>query len=253
MMKKYEILLNELDRCEFVFDDQYTGALADYTYNGITYEQSSYTYCQVLEAMYNDFLSEWSALSETERMSAIGKIKLIISKRYSYGDFYFDIPSSDSIDAMTYDSGVSKQSIEIARFLHDMVGLQKFLIHRVVDFLEIPLEKDVLYPDSVEVIEEQNSIDNIDIETSDALITKTVYQALHEKYGDTMSAKQLTEYFKVGERTIFEWERKGYITNISTKSYETTSAGHKKRGEEKRYLTSDIAKSIEMQRKFSRL
>ena len=226
-MKKYEILLNELDRCEFVFDDQYTGALADYTYNGITYEQSSYTYCQVLEAMYNDFLSEWSALSETERMSAIGKIKLIISKRYSYGDFYFDIPSSDSIDAMTYDSGVSKQSIEIARFLHDMVGLQKFLIHRVVDFLEIPLEKDVLYPDSVEVIEEQNSIDNIDIEISDTLTTKTVYQALHEKYGDTMSVKQLAEYFKVGKRTIFEWERKGYITNISTKSYETTSAGHK--------------------------
>lgn len=252
-MKKYEILLNELDRCEFVFDDQYTGALADYTYNGITYEQSSYTYCQVLEAMYNDFLSEWSALSETERMSAIGKIKLIISKRYSYGDFYFDIPSSDSIDAMTYDSGVSKQSIEIARFLHDMVGLQKFLIHRVVDFLEIPLEKDVLYPDSVEVIEEQNSIDNIDIEISDTLTTKTVYQALHEKYGDTMSVKQLAEYFKVGKRTIFEWERKGYITNISTKSYETTSAGHKKRGEEKRYLTSDIAKSIEIQRRFSRL
>ena len=83
--------------------------------------------------------------------------------------------------------------------------------------------------------------------------SKTVYQALHEKYGDTMSVKQLAEYFKVGKRTIFEWERKGYITNISTKSYETTSAGHKKRGEEKRYLTSDIAKSVEMQRKFSRL
>ena len=56
MMKKYEILLNELDRCEFVFDDQYTGALADYTYNGITYEQSSYPYGQVLAAMYNDYL-----------------------------------------------------------------------------------------------------------------------------------------------------------------------------------------------------
>ena len=253
MMKKYEILLNELDRCEFVFDDQYTGALADYTYNGITYEQSSYTYCQVLEAMYNDFLSEWSALYETERMSAIGKIKLIISKRYSYGDFYFDVPSSDSIDAMTNDSGVPKQSAEIARFLHDMAEQQKFYIQRVIDFLEIPLEKKELSTDSVEVVETQNSTGNIDDETSDALITKTVYQVLYEKYGDTMSVKQLAEYFKVGDRTIFEWERKGYITNISTKSYETTSAGHKKRGEEKRYLTSDIAKSVEMQRKFSRL
>lgn len=252
-MKKYEILLNELDRCEFVFDDQYTGTLADYSYNGITYEQASYTYCQVLEAMYNDFLSEWSTLSEIERMSAVGKIKLIISKRYSYGDFYFDVPSSDSIDAMTNDSRVSKQSIEIARFLHDMTEQQKFFIHRVIDFLDIPLENEVLYADSVEIVDEQNYTDNIDDGTSDALMAKTVYQVLYEKYGDTMSVKQLAEYFKVGERTIFDWERKGYITNISTKSYETTSAGHKKRGEEKRYLTSDIAKSIEMQRKFSRL
>lgn len=43
-MKKYEALLSELDRCEYVLDDQYTGALANYAYNGITYEQSSYAY-----------------------------------------------------------------------------------------------------------------------------------------------------------------------------------------------------------------
>lgn len=252
-MKKYEILLNELDRCEFVFDDQYTGALADYTYNGITYEQSSYTYCQVLEAMYNDFLSEWSALSETERMSAIGKIKLIISKRYSYGDFYFDVPSSDSIDAMTNDSGVPKQSVEIARFVHDMADLQKFYMLRVVQFLGIQLDKEELHLVLGKAEEEQNISDIVEEETTESLIDKTVYQTLHQLYGETMSSKQLADFFKVSVRTIFEWERKGYITNISTKSYETTSSGHKKRGEEKRYLTSDIAKSVEMQRMFSRL
>lgn len=252
-MKKYEILLNELDRCEFVFDNQYTGALADYTYNGITYEQSSYTYCQVLEAMYNDFLSEWSALSETERMSAIGKIKLIISKRYSYGDFYFDVPSSDSIDAMTNDSGVPKQSVEIARFVHDMADQQKFYILRVMQFLGIQLDKEELHLVLGKAEEEQNISDIVEEETTESLIDKTVYQTLHQLYGETMSSKQLADFFKVSVRTIFEWERKGYITNISTKSYETTSSGHKKRGEEKRYLTSDIAKSVEMQRMFSRL
>jgi hypothetical protein len=253
MMKKYEILLNELDRCEFVFDDQYTGTLADYSYNGITYEQASYTYCQVLEAMYNDFLSEWSTLSEIERMSAVGKIKLIISKRYSYGDFYFDVPSSDSIDAMTNDRGVPKQSVEIARFVHDMADQQKFYILRVVEFLGIQLAKEKLHLVLGKAEEEQNISDIVEEETTESLIDKTVYQTLHQLYGETMSSKQLADFFKVSVRTIFEWERKGYITNISTKSYETTSSGHKKRGEEKRYLTSDIAKSVEMQRMFSRL
>ena len=252
-MKKYEILLNELDRCEVVFDDQYTGVLADYSYNGIAYEQTSYTYCQVLEAMYNDFLSEWSTLSETEQMSAIGKIKLIISKRYSYGDFYFDVPSSDSIDAMSNDSGVSKQSAEIARFLHGMAEQQKFYIQRVIDFLGIQLAKEELHLVLGKAEEEQNISDIVEEETTESLIDKTVYQTLHQLYGETMSSKQLADFFKVSVRTIFDWERKGYITNISTKSYETTSSGHKKRGEEKRYLTSDIAKSVEMQRMFSRL
>ena len=252
-MKKYEILLNELDRCEVVFDDQYTGVLADYSYNGIAYEQTSYTYCQVLEAMYNDFLSEWSTLSETEQMSAIGKIKLIISKRYSYGDFYFDVPSSDSIDAMSNDSGVSKQSAEIARFLHGMAEQQKFYIQRVIDFLGIQLAKEELHLVLGKAEEEQNISDIVEEETTESLIDKTVYQTLHQLYGETMSLKQLADFFKVSVRTIFDWERKGYITNISTKSYETTSSGHKKRGEEKRYLTSDIAKSVEMQRMFSRL
>ena len=38
-MKKYEILLRELDRCEYIVDYQYTGKLLDYTYNSITIEQ----------------------------------------------------------------------------------------------------------------------------------------------------------------------------------------------------------------------
>lgn len=252
-MKKHEALLSELDRCEYVLDDQYTGTLANYAYNGVTYEQSSYVYGCILEAMYNDFLSEWVTLSDAEQKAVTGKIELIISKRYSYGSFYFDVPSSELIDAMTDDSGVPKQSVEIARFLHDMAEQQRFYILRVVQFLGIQLEKEELHLVPEKVAEEQSVSDIADEETPESLMAKTVYQTLHQRYGDTMSAKQLTEYFKVGARTIYDWERKGYITNISAKSYETTSSGHKKRGEEKRYLTSDIAKSVEMQRIFSRL
>jgi hypothetical protein len=83
-MKKHETLLSELDRCEYVLDDQYIGTLANYAYNGITYEQSSYAYGHMLEAMYNDFLAEWATLSDAEQKAVIGKIELVISKRYSY-------------------------------------------------------------------------------------------------------------------------------------------------------------------------
>ena len=253
IMKKHETLLSELDRCEYVLDGQYIGTLANYAYNGITYEQSSYAYGHMLEAMYNDFLAEWATLSDAEQKAVIGKVELIISKRYSYGKFFFDVPSSELIDAMANDSGVSKQSVEIARFVHDMADLQKFYILRVVQFLGIQLDKEELHLVLGKAEEEQNISDIVEEETTESLIDKTVYQTLHQLYGETMSSKQLADFFKVSVRTIFEWERKGYITNISTKSYETTSSGHKKRGEEKRYLTSDIAKSVEMQRMFSRL
>jgi hypothetical protein len=84
-------------------------------------------------------------------------------------------------------------------------------------------------------------------------INNTIYQALYSEYGSTISVKQLCEVFGVKSRTIYNWEQKGYITNINPTSDDTTSLGHKKRGEEKRYLTSDVAKSIELCRKFNEL
>lgn len=84
-------------------------------------------------------------------------------------------------------------------------------------------------------------------------INDTIYQALYKEYGSTISVKQLCEVFKVHSRTIYNWEQKGYITNINPTSDDITSSGHKKRGEEKRYLTSDVAKSVELCRKFNEL
>lgn len=84
-------------------------------------------------------------------------------------------------------------------------------------------------------------------------INNTIYQALYSEYGSTISVKQLCKVFGVHSRTIYNWEQKGYITNINPTNDDTTSSGHKKRGEEKRYLTSDVAKSIELCRKFNEL
>lgn len=252
-MKKYEILLRELDRCEYIVDYQYTGKLLDYTYNSITIEQRE-AYFQILEDMYHNFLTEWADLSDMERKSARGLMELIVAKRFIYDEFFFDVPTSEMIVSMIGDNGVPRQSVEIARFVHDLAEQQKFYLERVAEFMEIVLERKELHLTPVDESEDEDSIETTEEDDFDeSNIDNTVYQTLHKKFGDTVSAEQLSKFFKVHTRTLYDWERKGYITNISAKSDDTTSAGHKKRGEEKRYLTSDIAKNIEMQRKFNKL
>ena len=257
-MSAYQILLTELDRCEYVVDYQYTGQLSEYTYNGVTYEESTEKYSQKLEKMYLDFLNEWGTLSDADKQSAKGMMELIVAKRYLYGNFFFDVPTLETVNAMAEDSGVSRQSVKMARFVSEMAGCQKFYLLRTAQFLEIKGIDDEQPPVVVEVmpvqIEQDNGSENNegkDVTYSD--IDDTIYQALYKEYGSTMSVKQLCKVFNVQSRTIYNWEQKGYITNVNQTSDETTSSGHKKRGEEKRYLTSDVARSIELRRKLNEL
>ena len=136
-MSAYKALFTELDRCEYIADYLYTGPLSDYTYNGITYEQSSEAYSRLLEKLYLDFLYEWGTLSDTERESAKEIMEFIISKRYMDNGFYFDTPSVETINAMSLDSGVSKRDIQMAYFINEMSKHQKFYLNKVADFLNI--------------------------------------------------------------------------------------------------------------------
>lgn len=146
IMVKYAILLSELDRCEYMVDYQYEGALSDYSYNGITYEQTSEMYSKVLDKMYRDFLTEWASLLDADRASARGMLELIVSKRYINGEFFFDVPSPEMIDIMVDDNGVHESSIKMARFVWEMVTVQKFYLERVLNFFtgEFKVEKENL-------------------------------------------------------------------------------------------------------------
>lgn len=144
-MKDYQLLLKELDRCEYVIDSQYEGQLSDYTYNDISYMESVEVYSQVLEKMYLDFLYAWGDMSDAEKMSAKGIVELIVSKRYIYGEFFYDVPSVEVIDAMVNDN-VPCQSIKMARFIHDMAQQQKFYLERVASFFGIELVKEEMKP-----------------------------------------------------------------------------------------------------------
>lgn len=257
-MSAYQILLFELDRCDFIADDQYTGQLSEYTYNGVTYVESTEKYSRKLEKMYLDFLNEWSTLSEADKQAAKAIMELIVAKRYLYGDFFFDVPTLETVNEMANDSGVPVQSVNMARFVSEMAGCQKFYLLKIAQFLEIKGIGDEQSPVVVEVMPVQIEQDNGSENTEGKVVTcsdidDTIYQALYKEYGSMMSVKQLCKVFNVQSRTIYNWEQKGYITNVNQTSDETTSSGHKKRGEEKRYLTSDVAKSVELRRKLNEL
>ena len=166
-MSAYKTLLTELDRSDYIIDYQYTGGLEDYSYNDITYQESAEAYSRRLEKLYIDFLTEWDELSDAARKAAKGMVELIVSKRYLYGCFFFDVPSSETIDAMSSDNAVPRQSVNMARFVHDMAEQQKFYLEKVVEFMEIVLVKEDLYLKPIAMLEEGTDLEDMSIEKND--------------------------------------------------------------------------------------
>lgn len=251
-MKAYDILFSELDKCEFTIDYEYKGELEDYTYNGISYSQSSAYYFNFLNNLYTDFLTEWCSLSEDEKKVAHGRMELILSKRFISDEFFYDVPSVEIVEAMKNDMSVPRDDVKMAMFLHEMSAQQKFFLEQVNNFLNgnhQPNDEQLIFSGKSNETKECDSLSHDDMGNN----IQNLYQLLHEKYGDTMTVKQLCDFFHVSARTISNWEQKGLVINISETSNEYTAIGHKKRGDEKRYLTSDIATNIELQRKFSKL
>ena len=162
-MSAYKTLLTELDRSDYTVDYLYTGKLENYSYNDITYQESAEAYSQRLEKLYIDFLTEWNDLSDAARKAAKGMVELIVSKRYLYGCFFFDVPSSEVIDAMSSDNAVPQHCVKMARFVHDMAEQQKFYLERVVEFMEIVLVKE----DFVAALEEETDLKKMPLEKVD--------------------------------------------------------------------------------------
>lgn len=253
-MEKSRLLFEELDKCIYQHSFEYNGSLEEYTYNGITYAQSSVTYYTQLLGMYREFLNEWVRLSEEERMVVCTLFDEIKNKRYIDRSFFFDVPTIETIQSMV-DDGAPRKDVEMARFANDMSQQQCYFLNKVTKFLETPsdfsqeidtsINNHNCYHDPLYVSES----DQQDKTSKDT----TLYQRLHELYGETITANQLSDFYQVGKRTIANWESRGYIENISSTNDELKSDGKKKRGEEKRYLTSQVAQNIEMQIKFNKL
>ena len=158
-MSAYKTLFTELIRCDYIVDFLYTGELEVYSYNDVTYVESTESYSRKLGRLYIDLLSEWDEMSDNEREAAKGMMKHIVSTRYIYGGFYFDVPSSEIVNAMANDRGVPRQYVKMARFLHDMAEQQKFYLERVAKFMEIELVKEELHLMPVDESENEDGIE----------------------------------------------------------------------------------------------
>ena len=188
IMSAYKTLFTELDRCDYIVDYQYTGELADYSYNDVTYEEATEAYSQKLERLYIDFLAEWDEISDTARKAAKGMMELIVSKRFMYGGFFFDVPSSEIVDAMINDNAVPRQSVKMARFVHDMAEQQKFYLDRVAEFLGVVLVKEDLLLNPFDVLDSENNLEKVSSEMVDDEPNSA------EKLGDSLWDKEWVTY-----------------------------------------------------------
>lgn len=229
-MDKCRILFDELDKCIFIHDFEYEGALEDYTYNGITYSQSSITYYSVLLEMYRDFLGEWMSLSENSKHIVRKMFDEIKCKRYINGSFFFDVPSNDAIQSMIRDN-VSRKDIQMARFVCDMASQQSYFLEEVMSVL-----------DASDNHAKEISLRETEIETVVTFLAD---------YPDILTTSDVAKIFHKSTHTIREWERKGKLINVSEDALDdkdVNSNGHRKRRMSLQFRKSDIISNMNLRK-----
>ena len=231
--------LKELTRCDYTTITN--GVLEDFTYNNVTYAQGAETYRRKLADSFSDFKA---CVLDTSLQNKDSLSVVLADFRKAQIETYYDIPDSDYIKAMENDARNNdnrslRQSIREAYFLNEMVRLQKWYIGEAIDFLEgfsgeeKKAQKKKVAP--TETIIEQES-----------KLSKRL-----SEYGEFLTVADLTQIFDCVPRTITNWEKEGIINNVAKKSDEINAVGHRKRGQEKRYHTEAILRSVVLQEKFN--
>lgn len=229
-MDKSRILFDELDKCVYLQDFEYKGAIEDYKYNGIAYAESAITYYSVLLRMYRDFLFEWATLSEVDRLVVRRLFNEIKNKRYIDGSFFFDVPTLETIQAMASDR-VPRRDIEMARFVYDMAQQQCYFLNEVMTFLE---------KDTKQV--QTSPLKETDVEVAIRLLSD---------YPEILSTSDLATIFNKTEHTIRDWERQGKIINVAEDAIddkELNSNGHRKRRMALQFRKADIISSMNLRK-----
>ena len=230
-MEKSRLLFEELDKCIYQHSFEYNGSLEEYTYNGITYAQSSVTYHTQLLGMYREFLYEWAELSEIEKDVACKIFNEIKYRRYIDNSFFFDVPTEEAIQSMLYDR-VPRKDIEMVRFVYEMAQQQCYFLNEVMVFLE---------KDTKQV--QSSPLKETDIEVAVRLLSD---------YPEILSTSDLSSIFNKTEHTIRDWERQGKIINVAEDAIDDkdlNSNGHRKRRMALQFRKADIISSMNLRKK----
>lgn len=233
--------LSEITKCDYHPNRRNDNA--DFSYNGITISQGYESYSQELAVSYESFKTCTLELA-IENSSVIGSLRSHFAREKE--QVFYDIPDNDYIRAMERDARNGnpslQEAIREAKFLNEMVGVQKWYFNEAIAFLNSLTGNETKTAKAISKVEEPQKRD---VETP---LTKKL-----DEFGELLSVKDLTEIFQCDRRTISNWEAEGYIHNVADTSQETNSFGRRKRGKEKRYRKDAVLRQVKLQEKYNAL
>ena len=237
-VKQVFTFLNEITKCEYHPND---GELTDFSYNGITISQGYETYRKMLAASYENFKTFVLELS-LENTASVASVLAILERERE--QTFYDIPDDDYIRAMERDVEKSPSlrfAIQEARFLNEMVGVQRWFFREAINYTKLLMGKKIVSNRNVKSEEEITPLRKQETALSKKL----------NDYGEFLSVNDLTKIFNCDRRTIANWETEGYLNNIAETTQETNCAGRRKRGKEKRYRKEAVLRQIKLQEKYN--
>ena len=124
-MEAIKALLNELRRCEIINDYK-----VNFSYNGITLEESSVAFQRRLHRLYEDALVDIPLLSQ-ESKDVFGDI----IERYAESQQLFDVPDESVLESMNREIELGntnanlKQERDFVKMICECVSLQKYYLN----------------------------------------------------------------------------------------------------------------------------
>ena len=153
-MEAIKALLNELRRCEIINDYK-----VNFSYNGITLEESSVAFQRRLHRLYEDALVEIPFLSTEAKDGFIN-----IIDRYAESQRLFDVPDESVLESMNreIEAGNTNESLrqerDFVKMVCECVSLQKYYLKEFADAIGYT-SKDNSTTISIEVREEVSTTD----------------------------------------------------------------------------------------------
>ena len=129
--------IKELSRCDYIAGSE--ECIEKFTYNGITYAQGRETYDKKLSDMFFSCKQELMSIM-TSGTSGGTVLSTMMSECKKVQSQYYDIPDKSYIDGMERDYEGSNnasllKSIREAKFLNDMVAIQKNYLSELIDYI----------------------------------------------------------------------------------------------------------------------